>query len=124
MDITKKSTGTLIDEYFTTELKIEFIGRKDEFKHRLELLENSLVLRLEKHKTRKDIAPLTTRLANTLRRCWVAQDNIMEADNHDPYIGQYAKEAQRLNAERNRLIREIDELLGEDEFTQLEKSYA
>lgn len=143
MSIEYKSTGFLIDENITTDLKLEHLGERPDIRHRKDELSKVLDRRLREYNIFNDnelqrlLYSLTQKLRQVLTKCWDAQDTVMEygelindtIDNggYDPdyfeRCAYAAVEAQQLNAERNKLIRQIDELLGEAEFTQLEKSY-
>lgn len=136
MNIELKSTGTLIDEYLTTELKVKYIGG-DEVINRLGLLYKIIEYRLKCNGIPSNLKELVNKLSNVLSDCWDAQEIVMKYNdidyeqicrNEDYFakivlLAMSAVNAQRLNAKRNKLIREIDELLGESDFTQLEKSY-
>ncbi len=122
MDITRKSTGTLMDELTVTRLKKKFIGNKPEINKRELAITHAIAQRITPEQD-AELNALFQKLTYVNNRCWVAQENIMNLDVAAPHIGRYAKNAQKLNAKRNMLIREIDRLLGEEEFTQLEKSY-
>lgn len=73
--------------------------------------------------SRKSIAVLIDELITTDIKCWFAQEEVMNQVEDDGKIIQAAKNAQRLNARRNALIRAIDELLGEADISPTEKSY-
>lgn len=145
MSIELKSTGTLIDELITTELKIEFFQQESaklsNLQSRHEQLDLAITRRLSRqNQENKDIfyilSILIMKLRATNRKCWVAQDTVMSNSylrNMSEDCSHYCKyqecalaaiEAQRQNSQRNIYIREIDKLLGEDQYTQLEKSYA
>lgn len=134
MSIEIKSTGTLIDEAITTSLKVMYIKDNVENTKRYSLLVQVIVRRLENINPgiRESLDKLWQELSKTLENCWDAQEEVMKYNNieQDEYdLDNYtncalaAIKAQKLNAQRNRLIRQIDELLGEQEFTQLGKSY-
>lgn len=72
--------------------------------------------------SKKSIATLIDELITTDIRCWFAQEKLMNTDN-DADAGKAAKDAQRLNARRNALMRAIDEMLGQGGVTLMEKSY-
>lgn len=136
-----KSTGTLIDENITTDLKMEYIGEKPEFINRKNKLGKAINKRLleidpeiytNKSTLGVKLYELTSLLATILRECWKAQDIIMDYSNREYYlepdthklIAEAAVLAQRKNAERNKIIRQIDYLLDEEDYSQLEKSYS
>lgn len=134
MDITVKSTGFLIDELITTRFKVE-VNPIQETIQRMRLLDAAIRLRLN---GREDMIYLqVVKLQIVLRQCWEAQEKIMKHAPlyHEMYIsgryfhqlvelGQAAINAQTTNAERNKLIREIDILLGESIISPLEKTYS
>lgn len=55
--------------------------------------------------------------------CFMAQDTIMDKSLSDEERFRASLRAHELNNRRNQLIRKLDEVLGYNEFTQLEKSY-
>ena len=55
-------------------------------------------------------------------RCWMAQERLMSS-TADKDTAKAAKDAQRLNARRNALMRAIDEMVGQGDITLTEKSY-
>ena len=135
-----KSIGTLIDEDITTDLKIKYVGEKPEFLQRKRLLTHAINERLKQTDINifmvgsliaERLYPKIELLRNTLEKCWLEQEKVMNLSNDycdielDCYkdIALAAINAQKLNAKRNLLIRQIDDLLGESKFTQLEKSY-
>lgn len=124
MSIELKSTANLIDELITVELKMIHFG-KDALQERYEMLDQAISRRLSRH---TDVAKLHTLSILTLNLkeinsiCWEAQETVMKSSNVIQ-IATAAKQAQKLNAKRNSIIREMDELLGESQYTQLEKSY-
>lgn len=138
MSIELKSTGFLIDEYLTTELKLDHFGKTPEILLRLEQLDVCIQRRLKHTKVNKELVRLYFQLKEVLKLCWDAQEVVMKYSrneyllihgdnvNEDALVecAYAAIDAQRYNARRNQLIREIDTLLGESQYTQLEKSYA
>lgn len=124
-----KSTGTLVDEMYTTELKIA--AGNEEAKERRHILGNvvmgrmkDLVLDMPKH---RQFQAVMRELRAVLKECWDAQEIVMKfefLDFDNIYIvAKAAKVAQETNAHRNRLIRQLDELIGETDRTQLGKTY-
>lgn len=118
-----KSTGMLLDEYITAGLKYE-ADRSEENKARLEALKESFQL----PEGNKELDHLVKRLNTVLRECWFAQEVLGRAMKFPKrYLcKQIIKEAfiaQRRNATRNELIREIDAILGQSEITPLQKTY-
>lgn len=128
MSIELKTTAYLIDELLVTELKMIHFGR-DSLQERYEMLDIAISRRLSRH-TDVDklhtLSVLTLNLKQVNFLCWNAQEIVMKKEDtvEDIYdIATAAKQAQKLNAQRNSIIREMDELLGESQFSQLEKSY-
>lgn len=132
MDITQKSTGFLIDELITARFKVE-VHPTQETIQRARLLDAAIRTRLNGRED--DIYLQVVKLQLVSRQCWNAQEIVMGYKNmkHSPYlkdntihlikIADAAITAQRTNAERNGLIREIDTILQEEAFTGLEKTY-
>ena len=132
MSIEYKSTGSLIDEMITTLLKTtKTTKNKEENERRWNLLSDAISKRFEKSPVPiydERVVDLWQELSETLEACWDAQETVMEFTkpldcDAAMWVGNAAIDAQDLNAKRNRLIRELDELLGESDYTQLEKSY-
>lgn len=73
--------------------------------------------------TKKSTATLIDELITTSMKCWFAQEDVMTGGD-DAKVAEAAKMAQITNARRNKLIRAIDERLGESGNTQLTKTYA
>lgn len=119
MSITEKTTATLIDELYTTELKLLY-NPSYANKHRELLLKHAVSSRVGGRW--KAIEETLRELKQTLRQCWDAQEIVCSSIKQDE-VYWAAKEAQRLNKARNILIREIDTILDEQDYTQLEKSY-
>jgi hypothetical protein len=133
MDITVKSTGFLIDELITTRFKIELNPTPDIIQ-RMRLLDAAVRLRLN---GREDSIYLQViKLQVILRQCWEAQEVVMKhmhlfdsiyVSSKDlsklAELGQAAIQAQKTNAERNKLIREIDSILDESTISVLGKTY-
>jgi len=130
--ITVKSTGTLIDELITTHFKIE-VNPSTENIQRALLLETAIRIRLDGNE--EQIALQVIKLRTVLRECWNSQEVVMQykdlriSDNLSASamvdwirVGQAGLTAQRTNAVRNKIIREIDTILGED-TTPLGKTY-
>lgn len=132
MSIEYKSTGSLIDEMVTALLKTtKTTKNKGGNEKRWNLLSDAISKRFEKSPVPiydERVVDLWQELSETLEACWDAQEEVMIFSDPQDYheverCAMAAIEAQRLNAKRNRLIRELDELLGESDYTQLEKSY-
>lgn len=130
-DITVKSTGFLIDELITSRFKVEVSPTPDNV-HRMRLLDAAVRLRLNGRED--DIYLQVVKLQLVLRQCWDAQEVMRGAKiEHTPYlihdftnlekIARAGIKAQETNAERNKLIREIDTMLGEADISPLGKTY-
>jgi len=72
---------------------------------------------------RKSIGELIDALITADIRCWMAQDDIMDAKLSDSKRLDAAITAQKSNARRTGLMRAIDELLGDAELAGFTKSY-
>jgi hypothetical protein len=133
MDITVKSTGFLIDELITARFKVEINPNQDNIQ-RMRLLDAAVRIRLNGRED--DIFLPVAKLQVVLRQCWDAQEVVMKNKDivYSPYIqdnylqlnklAKAAIQAQTTNAERNKLIREIDTILGEANVSVLGKTYA
>jgi len=71
----------------------------------------------------KSIGTLIDELFTTNMKCWFAQETVMHETDIEK-VATAAKQAQVLNARRNKLIRAIDERLGDGAISQTEKTYA
>jgi hypothetical protein len=71
----------------------------------------------------KSIGTLIDELITTSMKCWYAQETVMNETDVNK-VAAAAKQAQQLNARRNKLIRAIDERLGDGAITLTEKTYA
>jgi hypothetical protein len=134
MDITQKSTGYLIDEWITTTFKVE-VNPTQENMNRMRALDTAIQKRLNGRQD--DIYWQVVKLRVVLRQCWEAQEivrdneDIREPDRNDSVFTinkwiETAKagiKAMTTNRERNKLIREIDDILGEVDYTPLNKTY-
>lgn len=132
-DIAYKSTGFLIDEFLTTTIKLRVFPGNLEVATKSTKLANEILLRLDNGDThdREKLADLIVRLEKVLKTCWDAQEDVMDfakskyKNNRDfRKCAIAAVTAQRYNAKRNKLIREIDTLLGELDRSVTEKTYA
>lgn len=114
-----KSTGQLLDETATLGLRHGHCEGPDTaaILARLNALSEALGRRLG-----GEVGPLVFDLATVLCATWMAQEVVM-ADRDDVTTARAARQAQRLNAHRSRLIRRIDQLLGESGITVFVKSY-
>jgi hypothetical protein len=125
MNIREKSPGFLIDEYITAGFKLKSMPNNPEVRTRVAKLFD--VINPYLHKISDD---LVEELHATSKKCWDAQDIVMniskeEGWEHDDIIIELALaavKAQQYNAKRNKLIREIDKELDFNE-TVLEKTY-
>ncbi len=72
---------------------------------------------------RKTIGELIDQLITVDIRTWNAQDDLMDESLTDEERLQAAILAQKSNARRTRLIRAIDELVGDGDITGFVKSY-
>jgi len=126
-----KSTGTLVDELLTTDLKWDAGAEVQDRRHELANTVTGRTAVLLDDMTRyREFQQNLQELKVILKLCWDAQEVIMSSP--DPTqctqdqlmtLAIAAKEAQRTNAIRNRYIRKMDELVGETERTQLAKTY-
>lgn len=115
-----KSIGFLIDEYITTLFKVAAkVNGADE---RRGVLSDVISAKLSDDNWMNDAAVIE--LYGMLRLCWDAQDKIMEGDVSSIETVRAARLAQTSNAERNALIRKLDEKFGDKERSPLEKTYA
>lgn len=133
-DIEYKSTGTLLDEYITTALKWNALRLEEKDASAAEQRLAELQLAINYRVPDKElIEPVVVQLAEVLKECWDAQEvtrEFSQGDIDDDYLADNAVRiaragirAQVTNAQRNKLIRQIDELLGEQHRGQLEKTY-
>lgn len=133
MNVEYKSTGTLIDEWITTTFKVE-VNPTNENLDRLRALDMTIQKRLGDRAD--DVYWQVIKLRVVLRQCWEAQEivkaneDLKLPDRYDNVFTinkwiETAKagiKAMTTNRERNKLIREIDQILGEDN-TPLSKTY-
>lgn len=119
MAIDVKTTGMLLDELITFNLKllgpkatIEVVTKHDKL---VDVL-------LERHPDKASLLIKLVRLAVIDSLCFFAQDEIMNESNSTEDVAFYAKQAQRFNGLRNAAIRQIDEIFGEDD-SPTEKTY-
>jgi hypothetical protein len=126
-----KTTGQLIDEYIIAKIKAEKkIDGAEARKRQLALAirqRTNIIVEAFSKDIRSFADPrlqeLFVLLAAANRLCWYSQDIVMQSDRPDMEVAEAAKQAQKSNAGRNVLIREIDHLFGEDGNTFLEKNY-
>lgn len=117
-----KSIGFLIDEYITTMFK-DKVGVKGATSRAADLC-NAIDSRLLATNWRSDGVVLE--LHDISQRCWDAQDRVMNPSLSYAEVAKAARDAQATNAQRNTLIREIDEKfeIGYPGLvTPLEKTY-
>lgn len=119
--IYEKSTGQLVDELVTNAFKTAFAASHGaataEYEQRYELLREALAERLG-----TDAAALIHDLAVVSLATWHAQEVVMH-EERDAEAAAAGRQAQRTNAQRTSLIREIDRLLGETEISITTKTY-
>ena len=127
--IEMKSTGQLIDEMITAQLKVIAV-LNDENSTRFWKLHNVVYRRVGERWDLVDYHRIE--LENVLQQCWKAQDIVAKYKTLDcstaplnqlRELAEAGLEAQRTNAIRCKLVREIDEILGEADRTYLEKTY-
>ncbi len=70
----------------------------------------------------KSIAMLIDELITTNIKCFMAQEDIMAAED-EGVVAAAARKAQQLNARRNQIIRVLDERMGDGSLTVSEKTY-
>jgi hypothetical protein len=130
MDLSFKSTGALIDEYLTSELKVKANNSLENVERNKQL--NTLV-KLRVRDRYDVVGSLVLELQMWLRQCWDAQEVVMKYKGKAIHnltveelyqLGSASLLAQNTNAERCRVVREIDKALGESDRTYLEKTYA
>lgn len=119
--VAEKSTGQLLDELVTNAFKTHFAIERDsptaEFERRYEYLREALTGRLG-----KDVADLVHDLAIVSMATWQAQEVVMH-ERDDKIAADAGRQAQRMNGQRTRLIRELDLLLGEADISITTKTY-
>jgi len=134
-----KSTGTLVDEMITAEFKID--AGNEAAKDRRHALGNAVqgrTLSLVKDMPRyREFMKLIEELRVVLKECWDAQQavhgtpivNYSGEMSEDELMGNIiavakaGRKAQETNAQRNIIIRRIDDVLQEASNSQLEKTY-
>ena len=117
-----KSIGFLIDEYITTMFKAK-VGVKGATSRAVDLC-NAIDNRLLATNWQGDGVILE--LQDVSRRCWDAQDRIMNPGLSHAEVAKAARDAQVTNTQRNTLIRKIDEKFEIGHLglvTPLEKTY-
>lgn len=120
-DVALKSAGQLVDELITNAFKFGFATLGDrptaEFEVRYQKLRAAL-----RDRCGHDLAAAIHDLCIVSLGTWQAQEIVM-GDDSDPVVAEAARQAQRLNARRTALIREIDRILGESHITITTKTY-
>lgn len=126
-----KSTAVLLDELITTSLKHHYrtaVGNCGpvelaDLAARKISLGRIIDQRLSPGASAgSGLSSLLQELVGTLLACWHAQETVLQSDDTETVAGA-ARAAQELNAQRNRLMRAIDTLLGEEEITVTNKTY-
>lgn len=129
-----KSTGTLLNEFITANLKYKYIGAKPAFAQRIEDIHTALANRNITFYGNCPlfdlVRPEFTQLETVLDELWWAVEETIKLRNADKddfelikAAGYAALKAFELNATRCDLIRDMDAKLGESGVTFLEKSY-
>lgn len=128
-----KSTGFLVDELITTDLKVAAgIEVDQERRHCLgnTIIERTAHLVLNDMEKYREFQRVTAALSLVLKDCWNAQEVFKHLPSaHECSLDQIyemacaGERAQEENAARNRLVRRLDELVGETHRTQLSKTY-
>lgn len=114
-----KSTGAIADELTVAIIKLEHgIDVGDRIIRFKKILND----RVKSLSGLKEFADLLASLENTNRECWEAQDAVMGSDDVS-IVFLNAKRAQTLNAQRNKLIREMDAITNELDRSHLKKNY-
>lgn len=114
-----KTVGLLIDELGTSRLKLAH-GIKGA-RERVRILEGIINLRLPDENWQS--WDVVRDLYRTLEKCWNAQEAIMDSKKSSDFRLEAAITAQKTNAQRAELIREIDSAAGSLRESTLEKSY-
>ena len=141
-DIARKSIGFMIDELVTTSIKAAHRSgdraaaeESAELERRKAQLAAAIEERLAVAPANRAAMPaaaeaqltslgkLVSDLTETLINCWDAQEAVMHSLDSAQVAGA-ARDAQRLNAKRNNLIRELDHRLGEGDITATRKTYS
>ncbi len=126
MDVTTKTTGYLIGEYITIQLKEKYAKddqQRKEAQERIVLLEEALTKRISlRAAISGEYIRLYNNLYQALKECWDAQEVVM--DSLDPQeVYNAAKTTLIKNKERNIAIRALDQFFGESYYSHLEKTY-
>lgn len=127
-----KSTGTLLNEFITANLKYKHIGAKPAFAQRIEDIRTALENRGMTFDSAlfEQVKEEFEKLEVVLNDLWWAVEETIKLRNADKddydlikAAGYAALKAFELNATRCDLIRDMDAKLGESGVTFLEKSY-
>lgn len=129
-DIERKSTGMLVDELLTTDLKIAAGQDVGDRRHQLgnAIVSRTVHIALDTEKNRLFFFYVEG-LRSILKECWDAQEIVSNTDlnSADPdallIVAVAGKTAQLTNKERNVWIRKIDELVEDGGISPLEKTY-
>lgn len=129
-----KSTGFLVDELITLDLKIA--AGNEEARERRHELANTIVERTARLVKDADLMKYRefqrtmAELIEVQERCWNAQEIFRYLPTTDECTlyqiyekARAGEEAQETNARRNRLVRKLDGIMNETARTQLEKTY-
>jgi hypothetical protein len=128
--IERKSTGMLVDEMLTTDLKIESGQDAGERRHQLgnAVVSRTAHIALDQKKNKLFFLYVEC-LRKILKECWDAQEIVSLSDldsaDHNVLVSCAiaGKLAQSTNRERNIWIRQIDELVEDSGVSPLEKTY-
>lgn len=128
--IERKSTGILVDELLTTDLKIAAGQDAGDRRHQLgnAIVSRTVHIALDAEKNRLFFFYVES-LRSILKECWDAQETVSNTDlnSTDPesllIVAAAGKTAQLTNKERNIWIRRIDELVEDSDISPLEKTY-
>lgn len=123
--IERKTTGTLIDELITCMFKIEHSSTRNLYERFYRLFTAILdrVSESDLDGCQGQILDLFLKLGVASKECWDAQEMICASEGSPTNIAEAARTAQSCNAERVSIIREIDDLFGEENEMALEKTY-
>lgn len=110
---------------FNTKIKNKNYSERDCFKQcvRNFISKNKYISYDEKEIGLKSPSMLIDEIFTNNQKLWFAQESIMNASENSKEALKAAKQAQELNAKRNRLLRSLDKVLGYEEISFTEKSY-
>jgi hypothetical protein len=125
-----KSTATLLNELITTRLKIKNMGEKPAFLERQDDLVEAITDRYSWEDIEGRVGGYYDELREVSSKLWWEQEILYQYQKKRPENAHHFVECAyaginslELNAERSRLVRAIDEVLGELSSTPLEKSW-